>query len=174
MDAGVTISLVAAITKDTHIIGTEGKLPWHLSDDLKHFKKLTVGKTVMLGRKTQDSIIARLGHSLPERRTIVLTRDINYQCKDCERATSWTEAMDLVKNDRKIFVIGGSEIYKLALPYASKMYLTLVDGNITGDTYFPEFDAKAWDWKLEKEHPKDEKNEYNFSWWTLTKKKSYE
>ena len=108
MDAGIKVILIAAMAKNSRVIGREGKVPWNLSDDLKAFKKLTLGKTVIVGRKTQDSIIARLGHPLSNRRTIVLTRDKNYQCQDCDTASSWAEALKLAKNEKEVFVLGGS------------------------------------------------------------------
>ena len=170
MDAGIKVILIAAMAKNSRVIGREGKVPWNLSDDLKAFKKLTLGKTVIVGRKTQDSIIARLGHPLSNRRTIVLTRDKNYQCQDCDTASSWAEALKLAKNEKEVFVLGGSEVYKLALPYADTMYLTIVEANPQGDAYFPGFNSSEWDRRLEERHQQDEKNEYEFSRWMLTRK----
>ncbi len=170
MDAGVKIILVAAMAKDTRVIGSEGELPWKLSDDLKQLRKLTMGKTVLVGRKTQDSIISRLGHALPDRRTIVLTRDKNYHCQGCETAMSWEEVMRLSKNENELFVLGGAQIYKLAMPFANTIYLTLVDTNRDGDAKFPELKETDWNWEKMSGHAKDEKNEFDFSTWILTRK----
>ena len=171
MDAGIKISLVAAYAKDNKVIGTEGDLPWRLSDDLKHLRKLTLGKTIIVGRKTEESIVGRIGHSLPDRRTIVLTRDKNYKRDDCQTAASWTEAINLAQGENEIFILGGGEIYKLALPYADILYLTIVDAKVEGDTVFPDFDESEWDKKLEERHEKDENNEYSFERWIYERKR---
>lgn len=172
MDSGVTISLVVAMEKHTRVIGTDGDLPWHLSDDLRHLRKLTLGKTVILGRKTQESILKRLGHPLPDRRTIILTKQRDYNAEGSETASSWEEAMRLLKNESEVFILGGAQIYRLALPFARTIYLTLVETDIEGDATFPEFDETSWDWKKIEDHAKNEKNEFNFSVWKLTRKEA--
>ncbi|OGF76397.1 hypothetical protein A3H65_01190 [Candidatus Giovannonibacteria bacterium RIFCSPLOWO2_02_FULL_45_14] len=170
MDAGIKISLVTAFARDSKIIGSDGNLPWRLSDDLKHLRKLTLGKIIIVGRKTEESIVNRIGHSLPNRKTIVLTRDKSYHRDDCETAASWDEAIKLAEGNAEIFVLGGEEIYKLALPFADTLYLTIVDAKVEGDAAFPNFDESKWDKKLEKKHAKDENNEYDFEQWVYTRK----
>lgn len=170
MDSGIKIIIVAAMAKKNRVIGNKGELPWKLHDDLANLKALTLNKTVIVGRKTQDSIVDRLGRSLPKRRTIVLTRDKSYNRGESEIASNWKEAIDLTKSDKEIFVLGGSEIYKLALPFADEMHLTFVDADIAGDAYFPEFNEKEWDANLEKKYLKDEKNEFDFAIWQYNRK----
>lgn len=171
MDAGIKISLVAAIGKETRVIGSEGNLPWKLGDDLKNLRNLTLGKTIIVGRKTEESIVNRIGHSLPDRRTIVLTHNKDYRRDDCETASSWEEAIKIAKGEREIFVLGGEEIYELALPHADAIYLTLVETDRRGDAFFPELNQGDWDWELESKHVKNDKNEFNFSIWKLERKK---
>ncbi len=171
MDAGIKISLVAAFARNSKVIGTEGNLPWRLKDDLKHLRKLTLGKTIIVGRKTEESIVNRIGHSLPDRKTIVLTKNKDYRRDDCQTAASWEEVMNLAPREKEIFILGGGEIYKLSLPFADTLYLTIVDANVRGDTVFPDFDESKWDKKLEERHEKDENNEYTFERWVFTRKK---
>ena len=152
------ISLILAIGKNNEI-GFGNKLPWYLPDDLKRFKKTTRGHTVIMGRKTYESI----GRLLPERKNIIITRDKNYKAEDAVIVFSIEEAIEECKSEKEAFVIGGGEICKLALPYATKMYLTHVETTLPADSFFPEFKQK--DWKIVKEefHPKDEKHNYEFT-----------
>ena len=152
------ISLILAIGKNNEI-GFGNKLPWYLPDDLKRFKKTTRGHTVIMGRKTYESI----GRLLPERKNIIITRDKNYKAEDAVIVFSIEEAIEECKSKKEAFVIGGGEICKLALPYATKMYLTHVETTLPADSFFPEFKQK--DWKIVKEefHPKDEKHNYEFT-----------
>ena len=152
------ISLILAIGKNNEI-GFGNKLPWYLPDDLKRFKKTTRGHTVIMGRKTYESI----GRLLPERKNIIITRDKNYKAEDAVIVFSIEEAREECKSEKEAFVIGGGEICKLALPYATKMYLTHVETTLPADSFFPEFKQK--DWKIVKEefHPKDEKHNYEFT-----------
>lgn len=133
-----TISLIAAIGGEKRVIGKEGSLPWRIKEDLEHFKQTTMNHVVIMGRKTFDSI----GKPLPKRVNIVVTRSIDFAEEGVVTAYSFEDALSKAyaraNNKKEIFVIGGAEIYKEALPYADKLYLTLIDGNFDGDTFFPE------------------------------------
>ncbi len=131
------ISAVAAIGKNTRAIGRRRKLMWNMSEDLARFKRITWGHPIIMGRKTFESI----GRPLPGRLNIIVSRNSNLQAKGCLVATSIEDAIKTAKkkNEGEIFIIGGGEIYKEALPYTDKLYLTLVEDETEGDTFFPEF-----------------------------------
>ncbi len=141
MDAGVKVSIIAAVAENG-VIGRQGDVPWHLKSDLQRFKRLTYGKTVIVGRKTHESILRRLGHPLEGRRTIVVTRNPNY-ASECEVVHSFEEALERAKNDRGVFVIGGAELFKEALAIAGRLYLTEVHAAPAGDAFFPHW--THWD-----------------------------
>lgn len=132
------------------VIGGDNDLPWYLPEDLKHFKKITLGKTVLMGRKTFESIVKRLGKPLAQRKNIVITRQENYQAPpEVEVFHSLDEAIKNHQN-QDIYVIGGAEIFKLALPQSQMLYMTHVKGDYTGDAFFPKVDWDQWQ-KLEEE-----------------------
>ncbi len=172
MDTGVNvkISIIVAMAKNW-AIGRGGDLPWHLNADLKHFKDLTTGHTVIVGRKTNESIIRRLGKPLPNRRTIVVTRQKDYRIPGCEIVHSPEEALEKINGD-EVFVIGGAEIYKLFMPLAAKIYLTSIDRDIEGDVYFPKMPLIEWECVKKIYHSKDNKNEYDFYWETYFRRKT--
>ena len=128
------INMIVATSKNNQI-GINNTLPWHISEDLKYFRNTTSGKTVLMGRKTFESI----GRALPNRRNIVLTRDTEFSYKDVETVHSLDKALKLCEQDGDVFIIGGGEIYATFLPYADYLYITLVDKVIEGDTSFPEY-----------------------------------
>jgi len=135
----MTLSLIVAMT-DEAVIGKDNKLPWHLSDDLKRFKQLTMGHPLIMGRKTFDS----LGRPLPGRENVVITRDSGYQREGITVTHDLDEAIRLTSNHAgEVFVIGGASIYKLALPRVSKLYMTLIHEHYEGDTFFPAFDFES-------------------------------
>ena len=138
------------------VIGNNNELIWKLSSDLKRFKELTTGYAVVMGRKTYESI----GKPLPNRRNIIITRNLEYEVNGCEIVSSLEEALLLTNND--CFIIGGGEIYKQSLEIADKIYLTLVHKDFEGDTTFPEL-GKEWATIDTKDFDADEKNEYNYS-----------
>lgn len=140
-------------------LGFGNKLPWHLPDDLKRFKEITRGHSVIMGRKTYESI----GRLLPERKNIIITRDKNYKVEGAVIVSSIEEAIQECKEEKEAFVIGGGEILKIALPYLNKMYLTHVDAVVTADSFFPEFEPTEWKIIREEFHPKDEKHAYDFT-----------
>jgi dihydrofolate reductase len=133
------VSVIAAVA-DNNAIGLDNGLPWHLPEDLKHFRSLTMGHHIIMGRKTYES----LGRLLPGRTTVIVTRQTDYCIEGALVATSLEEAVSLCGNDDEVFVIGGAELYKLALPAADKLYLTEVNGEFAADTFFPEYDKAAW------------------------------
>lgn len=153
------ISLIVAHSKN-HVIGNKGDIPWHLPEDLKRFKKLTDGHAIIMGRKTFESI----GRPLPNRRNIVITRSDTYSHSGIEVAQSLDEALELARDDSEIFVIGGGEIYKQALTKANKVYATILDTEIEGDTYFPRLNLDDWALtNLEKHHNDEQKISYYYA-----------
>jgi dihydrofolate reductase len=132
------VSLIAAVGSN-NVIGNAGKLPWRLPDDLSRFKRLTLGHPVVMGRRTFES----LGKPLSGRRNIVLTRNARSSLPGCEMARTADEAIALAGND-ELFVIGGASVYELFLPLASRLYITYVEGNFSGDVFFPEVRWENW------------------------------
>jgi len=149
------VKIIVATSKN-RVIGNDNKLIWKLSSDLKRFKELTTGNPVVMGRKTFESI----GKPLPNRRNIIITRNENYEVDGCEIVSSLEEAFLLTNND--CFIIGGGEIYKQSIEVADKIYLTLVDCEVNGDTFFPDIDS-TWKKISRKDFESDEKNEYRYS-----------
>lgn len=134
--------LSAIVAHDKNfLIGGDNKLLWHLPEDLKRFKTTTRSHTVIMGRKTFESI----GKPLPNRLNIVLTTDKNYKAEGCLVFNDMLDVLMEVLNDAEVFVIGGGEIYKQLFPITNRIYATLVDGDFKGDTYFPEYGEKDWD-----------------------------
>jgi dihydrofolate reductase len=137
----VRISLIAAASEN-NVIGDHGRIPWSIPADLQYFRTQTLGKPVIMGRKTYESI----GHPLPKRPNIVITRQEGFSAEGCDVAGSLDQALQVAgcKDAEEVFVIGGGEIYKEALPKADRVYLTRVHTEIAGDAYFPEFHAEHW------------------------------
>lgn len=151
----MNLELVAALDLN-RAISVDGNLPWHLPDDLKHFKRLTIGKTVLMGRKTFQSI----GRPLPKRRNLVLTRNLGYTTPTAEVVHSLTEALELEPN---LMVIGGGEIYALTLPLAHKMHLSLVQTRVSNaDAFFPKWEATEWQEVSRMQHASDELHKFSF------------
>ena len=155
------ISLVVAID-DNRLIGAGGGLPWKLSNDLKHFKRLTVGKIVLMGRKTWDS----LGRPLPDRENWVLTRDTSFKPEGARVFTKLNDALGEA-GDRELMVIGGAELYRQTLSSANRIHLTRVHAQLQGDTWFPELDPKQWRETSREVHPVDDRHAYAHSFITL-------
>jgi dihydrofolate reductase len=152
------VSLIAAMAEN-RVIGREGGLPWRLPDDLRHFKQLTVDHTVIMGRKTFDEI----KRPLDNRRNVVVTRNKEFRPHGVTVVPSLKEALALGATEDEVFVIGGGEIFKAALPLASRIYLTLVHARVEGDTFFPPFEEDAWVLSSEEFHPADERHQYSFT-----------
>lgn len=174
MDSSLNLSIIVAISENG-VIGVGGELPWNLKTDLKRFAKRTKGHVVIVGRKTYDSILKRLGHSLTDRITLVLTRqkDLAVNGNDVIPIVSWEETLSSAKFLAlidEVFVIGGAEIYKLALPYANTIYLTCVETIIAGDTFFPKINLDEWKEVSREFHPADKKNSHPFSFITMKRK----
>lgn len=151
------IALIAAVAQNG-AIGVKGALPWHLPEDLKRFKALTSGRTVLMGRKTFESIIASLGTPLPNRKNVVITRQAEYgvQWPGIETSLSVEDALRAhVSED--IFIIGGGEIYKETIGLADRLFITEVRKDVEGDTYFPEINPAEW-----QEVAREDRGEYSF------------
>lgn len=133
------LSVIVAVAKND-VIGVNNTLPWHLPEDLKRFRALTTGHHIIMGRKTYES----LGRLLPERTTVIVTRNKNYKIEGALIAHSLAEAVTLCQNDDEAFLIGGAELYLDGLKLANKLYITDVDLYVEGDAFFPEFDFKQW------------------------------
>jgi len=148
---------------ENRIIGRENRLPWRLPADLRRFKSLTMGKPVIMGRKTYESI----GKPLPGRSNIVVTRDPDYRAPGCQVVHSLEQALEAGAGHAEVMVIGGAELYRQALGRAQRMYLTLVRAEVEGDTLFPDIEPQQWR-ELEREsHRADEKNQYDYDFVTL-------
>ena len=133
------ISLIVAMTPQC-VIGRDGDLPWHLPADLKRFKAITMDKPIVMGRKTYESI----GRPLPGRHNIVVTRSKDYQPDGVSAVHSLAQALQVAGDAPEIMVIGGAQLYEAALPLAHRLYITVVEKEFTGDTYFPELDWSQW------------------------------
>lgn len=151
------ISLIAAVSSNG-VIGADGGLPWHLPDDFRYFKQVTMGCPIIMGRRTRESI----GRPLPGRRNIVLTRRKDYRADGAIVAGSPDEALAAAGDAEEVFVIGGGEIYALFLDRASRIHLTRVDARVDGDTRFPEIDADDWQLTFAEAHPADERHAHAF------------
>ncbi len=140
------------------VIGANGAIPWHLPEELKRFKVLTMGHHLIMGRKTWESI----GRLLPGRETVIVTRQPGYKVPGAKIAHSLDEAVAACGEDREIFLIGGAELYAQALPRAGRIYLTTVDATVDGDTFMPEFDTADWREISSESFAADGKNRYAF------------
>lgn len=150
------ISLIVAMDKN-RLIGDNNKLPWNLPLDLAYFKKVTMGSTIIMGRKTFESI----GRPLPERQNVIITRNKDYFKEGCQVCHSIEEALAFGIND-EAFIIGGAEVYSKFLPYVDKLYITLIEENFTGDTYFPQIESDKWVLTSKMKGERNEKNPYNY------------
>lgn len=152
------LSIVVAAGENNEI-GKDGRMPWHLPADLKHFKSLTLGKPVIMGRRTYEAV----GRPLPERRNIVVTRNREFHAPGCELAASFTDALVIAVGALEIMVIGGAEIYREALPRAQRIYLTRVHARFEADTFFPLIDLGDWREAAREDHAADERNPFKYS-----------
>ena len=159
------ITLIAAASEN-NVIGKDNKLIWHLSDDLKHFKDLTKGHVVIMGRKTFES----MPKALPNRTNIIITRKTDYMAKDAIVVNSLNQALEKAVGDNQPFIIGGGEIYSLAIKIADRIELTRVHTELEGDAYFPEIDHNIWEEVSRERRLKDQKHYYDFSFIRYNKK----
>ena len=149
------LSMIVAHAAD-RVIGKDNDMPWHLPADLAYFKKTTLGKPIIMGRKTYESI----GRPLPGRKNIVISRDGEYRAEGVEVVSSVEAALSLVDDVEEVMVIGGGAIYQHCLPSADKLYITHIDARINGDTFFPEYDLNIWEKVTSEGRAADEKNQY--------------
>ena len=160
------ISMIAAMAHN-RVIGKDNDMPWHLPADLQHFKKVTLGKPVLMGRKTFESI----GRPLPGRRNIVISRNSDYNKEGIEVVGSPEAALELVKDCDEVMVIGGGHIYELFLPFAERLYLTFIDLEVAGDTQFPDYLSQGqWQEVATESNEPDAKNNHSYKFVTLDKK----
>jgi len=149
------ISIITAMA-DNRVIGIENRLPWDLPADMQWFRQQTMGKPVLMGRKTFDSI----GRPLPKRRNVVISRDASLEIEGCEVVSSADAAFQLCANEEEVMIIGGASFYEQTLPLAKRLYLTLVHGEPEGDAWFPEIDFSQWREVERIDHPADEANAF--------------
>jgi len=159
------ISLIAAMAKN-RAIGINNCMPWHLPADLRHFKALTVGKPIIMGRKTWES----LPGLLPDRPHIVVTKDLNYQAEGCRVVHSIDEALAAAGDIPEVMIVGGAAFYAAMLPQADRLYLTLVETTVEGDAFFPDYNPTEWQEIAHEKHAADEKNPFSYSFLTLERR----
>lgn len=155
------ISIIVAASAN-NVIGARGDLPWRLSDDLKRFKAITMGKPIVMGRKTWDSI----GRPLPGRQNIVVTRQADFAADGCDIVASKKEAIAVTGGAEEVMVIGGSQVYELFLPDAERLYLTRVHAEVEGDAFFPEIDESEWLLVNDELHTANDRNAFDYSFRT--------
>ena len=155
------LSIIVAKAKN-NIIGKENKLIWHIPDDLKRFKELTTGHNIIMGRKTFES----LGRVLPNRKHIVFTQNPDFKIDDenVQVVHSMLEIQEYIESKEENFVIGGAMIYNLLMPYVTKMYVTEIDKDFEGDTFFPRINEEVWKEVSRKKGPKDDKNTLDYDY----------
>lgn len=159
------ISMIAAMANN-RVIGKDNKMPWHLPADLKHFKSITMGKPVVMGRKTYESI----GKALPGRLNIVVTRQADYALTDATVVSDCETAFSAAGKVDEVMIIGGGTIYEYFLPRCNRLYLTEISLDVDGDTFFPDYQSVG-NWQVLEDvlHHADEKNPYNYRFLTLDK-----
>jgi dihydrofolate reductase len=151
---------------ENRVMGHQNKLPWYLPADLKHFKAITLGKPVIMGRKTFESI----GRPLPGRTNIVITRDATWQHPETLVAHSLGQALSLVQGQAEVFIIGGASVFSLAIPLADQIYLTKISESFIGDTYFPVLAHEEWEEVDRVDYAADAKNPYDYSFIVLRRR----
>ncbi len=159
------VSVIAAVARN-RVIGRGGRLPWKLPADMAHFRQTTIGKAVIMGRKTFDS----LGRALPERENVVLSRSAGFRAPGCTVVGNIDQAIERTVRFDEVVVIGGSSIYEAFLPRADRLYLTRIDADVDGDTYFPDFDLSEWDEVARRDVAADERHAHAFSIVTLERR----
>ena len=158
------ISLIVAVTENM-VIGKDNKLAWHLPDDMNYFSNMTKGHSIIMGRKNWESIPEKY-RPLPDRKNIIVTRNNNFKYKGATIVCSIEKAIEEARSseDEEIFIIGGGEIYKLGFKYVDKLYITEINAEVKGNTYFPEWDKKYWNEISRISHPSDKKHPYSFDY----------
>jgi len=158
------ISIIVAMAEN-RVIGNDNALPWRLPADLKHFKAMTVGKPIIMGRKTWESLPGRL----PDRIHIIITANPDYVADGCVVVRSLEAALEAAGDVPEVMIVGGTMLYQQALPLADRIYLTLVETQVEGDARFPEFDPGQWQEIERQRHPSDDRNPYAYSFLTLSR-----
>lgn len=161
----MNISIIVAIAQN-NVIGNNNQLIWHIPGDLKRFKSITMGHTVVMGRKTFESI----GKPLPGRKNVVISRQSNFKPEGCLVYNSFDKALNSLKTEDEIFIIGGGEIYRMAMPLTHRIYLTKIHKDFTGDTFFPEIPLEDWEITYEELISEDEKTGFSYSYINLERK----
>ncbi len=156
------IALIAAMAEN-HVIGRNNQLPWRIPADLKHFKVLTMGKPIIMGRKTYESI----GRPLPGRDNIVLTGDVTYRAEGCEVVHSIAQALQVAGAVEEAMIVGGSDLYRQTIGDADRLYLTLVKAEVEGDAWFPKIDSRQWREIKREAHRADDSNQYDYAFVVL-------
>ena len=151
------LSMIVAMARN-RVIGADGKIPWHLPNELQLFKSVTMGHHIIMGRKTYESI----GRLLPGRTTVIVTRQKDYSVAGAKIAHTLEQAVALCAGDSEIFVIGGGELYRAAMPIADRLYLTVVDAEPAGDTQMPEFNPAEWQLQSTKQYSRDERHAHDY------------
>lgn len=156
------VSAIAALSKN-NVIGKNNDLPWRLPDDMKFFMETTKGHHVIMGRKNYDSLLEKF-KPLPQRTNIVITHQKDFKAPGCLVLHAIEPALEIARKDseEECFIIGGAEIYRLAMPHTTRLYLTEIDAHIEGDTWFPDFKKENWREVSRKHHPADERHKYAF------------
>lgn len=154
------MKLAIIVAMDEHrLIGKNNDLPWKLSADLQFFRRTTMGKPIVMGRNTHESI----GRPLPGRQNIVITSQADYQAEGCDVVNSLENALALCRDAEEVMVMGGASLYEQTVALADKLYLTRVHANLDGDTWFPEWSERDWQLISSEPHQADEKNQYDYS-----------
>lgn len=159
------VSLIAAMASN-RVIGRDNRLPWHLSADLQRFKRLTMGHTLVMGRKTFESI----GRPLPGRSTVVVTRQEGYAPQGVRVVHSVEEALAASQGDGEVFIAGGGDIFQQTLPVADRLYLTIIEEAFPGDAYFPEYDQSQWQLVDREDHGPTEDAPFSWSFQTFDRR----
>ena len=152
---------------ENRVIGKDNDLIWHLPDDLKHFKRHTAGRTIIMGRKTWDSLG---GRPLPKRRHIVITRKEDFVAEGAEVVHSLEDAIALAQHEDEVFIVGGAQIYELSLPYLDVLEITEIHASPEGDAYFPVWNSEEFELVTDVHHPTDENHEFSFNFKTWKRK----
>ena len=152
------VTIVVAMDRN-RLIGDGDRLPWRLPPDLRRFKALTMGKPIVMGRRTHESI----GRALPGRRNVVLSRNPDYRAEGCEVVADLDTALEICDDADEVMIIGGAQIYVPALPLTGRMHLTLIDATFSGDTWFPDYDVREWREVFREDHAVGEESPFAFS-----------
>ena len=161
----MSLTLIAAVA-DGGVIGRSNTLPWYLPADLRRFKRLTTGHTVIMGRKTYESV----GRPLPDRRNLVISSSKDFRPTGVTVVPSMEDALKQAKDDADVFVIGGARVFEAALPMADRLELTRVHAAIPGDVFFPPFNPAEWTLVSEEKHPADDRNQYPYTFQTFERR----